>query len=38
MPRDYKRILEALDRAHASGLEGDDAMLTAFQEGVATTA
>ncbi len=38
MPRDYKRILEALDRAHASGLEGDDAMLSAFQEGVATTA
>jgi glutamate synthase (ferredoxin) len=38
MPRDYKRILGALDRAHASGLEGDEAMLTAFHEGVAATA
>lgn len=32
MPMDYKRVLQALERAKASGLSGDDAMAAAFEE------
>jgi glutamate synthase (ferredoxin) len=35
MPRDYRKIQDAIDRAQKKGLEGDDAMLTAFRESVA---
>jgi len=32
MPKDYKRVLQALSKAEASGLSGDDAMTAAFEE------
>jgi glutamate synthase (ferredoxin) len=32
MPRDYKRVLQALERAKATGLSGDDALAAAFEE------
>ena len=32
MPKDYKRVLQALERAKASGLSGDDALAAAFEE------
>ncbi|MGB9079971.1 MAG: glutamate synthase large subunit [Desulfuromonadaceae bacterium] len=32
MPMDYKRVLQALDRAKAVGLSGDDALAAAFEE------
>jgi glutamate synthase (ferredoxin) len=32
MPMDYKRVLQALERAKASGLSGDEAMAAAFEE------
>jgi glutamate synthase (ferredoxin) len=32
MPMDYKRVLEALERARAAGLSGDDALAAAFEE------
>ncbi|MDD2851065.1 MAG: glutamate synthase large subunit [Desulfuromonadaceae bacterium] len=32
MPIDYKRVLQALERAKAAGLSGDDAMAAAFEE------
>jgi len=32
MPRDYKRVLEAIERAIAAGLSGDDALTAAFEE------
>ena len=32
MPKDYKRMLESIDRAQKSGLKGEDALLKAFQE------
>lgn len=32
MPKDYKRVLQALRRAEASGLSGDDALRAAFEE------
>ena len=32
MPIDYKRVLQALDRAKAAGLSGDDALTAAFEE------
>ena len=32
MPKDYKRMLECIDRAQKSGLTGDDALLKAFQD------
>ncbi len=35
MPRDYRKILDAIERAQARGLQGDDATLTAFREAVA---
>jgi len=32
MPRDYKRMITAIEKAQASGLSGDDALLSAFEE------
>ncbi|MDD2737114.1 MAG: glutamate synthase large subunit [Desulfuromonadaceae bacterium] len=32
MPTDYKRVLQALERAKAAGLSGDDALAAAFEE------
>jgi glutamate synthase (ferredoxin) len=32
MPMDYKRVLQALERATAAGLSGDEAMAAAFEE------
>jgi len=32
MPMDYKRVLQALERAKAAGLSGDEAMAAAFEE------
>ena len=29
---DYKRVLQALERAKAAGLSGDDALAAAFEE------
>ncbi len=31
MPRDYQRVLQALKKAHQSGLSGDDALNAAFE-------
>ena len=31
MPKDYKRVLQALKKAHQSGLSGDDALNAAFE-------
>ncbi len=31
MPRDYRRVVEALQKAEAKGLVGDEAMMEAFQ-------
>ncbi|MBI2364475.1 MAG: glutamate synthase large subunit [Deltaproteobacteria bacterium] len=31
MPRDYRRVLEALQEAEAKGLVGDDALMAAFE-------
>ena len=32
IPRDYKRVLQALERARQSGLSGDEALNAAFEE------
>ncbi len=32
MPKDYKRVLQALERVQASGLSGDKAIMAAFEE------
>jgi glutamate synthase (ferredoxin) len=32
MPKDYKRVLQAIERAIAAGLSGDDALTAAFEE------
>jgi glutamate synthase (ferredoxin) len=32
MPRDYKRMLAGIRRAHAQGLAGDEAIMVAFEE------
>ena len=32
MPMDYKRVLQALERAQLAGLSGDDALAAAFEE------
>jgi hypothetical protein len=37
MPKDYKRMLECIDRAQKSGLQGEEALLKAFQESTAAT-
>ena len=34
MPQDYERVLQAQERAKERGLEGDDAILAAFEENV----
>ncbi|MGG6268286.1 glutamate synthase large subunit [Leptolyngbya sp. AN03gr2] len=34
MPKDYKRVLQALKRAEEAGLSGDDALSAAFEENV----
>ncbi len=31
MPRDYERMLEAIERAREAGLEGDEAVMEAFE-------
>jgi glutamate synthase (ferredoxin) len=31
MPKDYKRVLQALQKAQAAGLSGDDALTAAFE-------
>jgi glutamate synthase (ferredoxin) len=31
LPRDYARVLKALDKAKADGLTGDDALIAAFE-------
>jgi glutamate synthase (NADPH) large chain len=32
MPTDYKRVLQAIERAEAAGLSGDEALAAAFEE------
>jgi glutamate synthase (ferredoxin) len=32
MPRDYKRVLACIRRAHDQGLSGDEAIMVAFEE------
>ncbi|HEX5036667.1 MAG TPA: glutamate synthase large subunit [bacterium] len=32
MPRDYKRVLEAMDRVTKAGMSGDEAIMAAFKE------
>jgi glutamate synthase domain-containing protein 2/glutamate synthase domain-containing protein 1/glutamate synthase domain-containing protein 3 len=32
MPRDYKRMLQAIERAQAAGLSGEEAVMAAFEE------
>lgn len=32
IPKDYKRMLEAIDRTHQMGLGGDEAIMVAFEE------
>src|SRR4029453_17135898 len=32
MPKDYRRMLEAVQRAEAAGLSGDEAVMVAFGE------
>ncbi|MCL1466283.1 glutamate synthase large subunit [Argonema galeatum A003/A1] len=32
MPKDYKRVLQAIEKAIADGLSGDDALTAAFEE------
>ncbi len=34
MPKDYKRMLEAIRDAEAAGLSGDDAVMTAFEANI----
>ncbi|HXB01558.1 MAG TPA: glutamate synthase large subunit [Opitutaceae bacterium] len=32
IPKDYKRVLACIDRAHGQGLTGDEAIMAAFEE------
>ncbi len=32
IPKDYKRMMDAIDRAHEMGLSGDEAVMVAFEE------
>ena len=32
LPKDYKRVLQAMDRVIAAGLSGDEAVMAAFEE------
>ena len=34
IPKDYKRVLEALERVTREGLSGEDAIMAAFEENV----
>jgi glutamate synthase (ferredoxin) len=34
IPKDYKRMVESIERAHQMGLSGDEAIMVAFQENV----
>jgi len=38
MPKDYKRVLQAIADAIASGLSGDDALTAAFEANVRNVA
>ncbi len=38
LPRDYKRMLAGIARAHEQGLTGDDAIMVAFEENAKDTA
>ncbi|HVW20943.1 MAG TPA: glutamate synthase large subunit [Opitutaceae bacterium] len=38
MPKDYKRMLACIERAHGQGLSGDDAIMAAFEENAHDTA
>lgn len=38
LPRDYKRMLACIARAHEQGLTGDDAIMVAFEENAKDTA
>jgi glutamate synthase (NADPH/NADH) large chain len=37
MPKDYKRMLACIDRAQATGLTGDEAIMAAFEENARDT-
>ncbi len=37
MPKDYKRMLACIERAQASGLTGDEAIMSAFEENARDT-
>ena len=32
IPKDYKRMVEAIEKAHKTGLSGDEALMAAFEE------
>ena len=32
LPNDYRRMVAAIERAQASGLDGDEAVMAAFEE------
>jgi glutamate synthase (ferredoxin) len=32
MPKDYKRMLAEIKRAHSRGLSGEEALMAAFEE------
>jgi glutamate synthase (ferredoxin) len=34
IPKDYKRVLQALKQAEADGLSGDDALTAAFEQNI----
>jgi glutamate synthase (ferredoxin) len=34
LPKDYKRVLEAMKRVQSQGLSGDEAIMAAFEENV----
>jgi glutamate synthase (ferredoxin) len=38
IPKDYQRVLEAIQRAQAAGLSGDDAVTAAFEQNIRDTA
>ena len=37
IPKDYKRVLACLKRAHDQGLSGDEAIMAAFEENARDT-
>ncbi|RYD06717.1 hypothetical protein N752_03315 [Desulforamulus aquiferis] len=32
IPKDYKRVMEAIEQAHKAGLSGEEAIMAAFEE------